>query len=543
MHVVDLTIILVYLLGMLAFGFWFFKKNEGGDDYYVGGRKMGSVHIGLSVVATDVGGGFSIGLGGLGFVMGLAGSWMLFTGLLGAWLAAVFLIPKVKDDPAFARFLTFPEVFGHYYGARVALVAGIISAVGYAGFTSAQILAGAKLANGTFQNLSLNQALLIMGAVAVVYTVLGGLKAVIYTDTVQWAVLMIGLVFVGIPFAYHAVGGWSAVSATVRPEMLSLTNTSWTQLFNWGITIIPIWFVGMTLYQRIYACKDARTARRAWYLAGLFEYPVMAFMGVVLGLLARVAADQGMFDYLGAENISDTDPETGLPMLLRTVLPVGFMGVMMAAYFSAVLSTADSCLMASSGNVVSDIIGYYKKVDPDSKRFVRLSQLVTLLIGTAALVLASTMTSVLDLMLYSYAFMVSGLFVPVIGALYWKRSTATGAFWAMIAGGTTTLFFQINQWTVTRSMPHEKLVAQGELIRPLFPELQGENWQSMSQLELYKHLSQVTDGTRVVDLYWPDVMFTIPVDLDANAYGILVALILFVGLSLLTQKKREEQPS
>ncbi|MEZ4952898.1 MAG: hypothetical protein R2825_04920 [Saprospiraceae bacterium] len=97
MHVVDLTIFIVYFLTMIGIGFYFFKKNENSDDYFVGGRSMGSWHIGLSVVATDVGGGFSIGLGGLGFLMGIAGLRMLFTGLLGAWLATVFLIPKVSN--------------------------------------------------------------------------------------------------------------------------------------------------------------------------------------------------------------------------------------------------------------------------------------------------------------------------------------------------------------------------------------------------------------------------------------------------------------
>jgi len=443
MHPIDLTIFIVYVIGLLAFGYYFHKKNTGGDDYYVGGRQMKSVHIGLSVVATDVGGGFSIGLGGLGFVMGLSGSWMLFTGLIGAWLAAVFLIPKVKSNPVFDKAYTFPEIFKHYYSARVALIAGIISAIGYAGFTSSQLLAGAKLADGTFANLDLNTSLLIMGIVAVVYTVMGGLKAVIYTDTIQWIILMSGLIFVGIPISYFAIGGMEAITATVDPEMLTLTNISWQNLVYWGVTIIPIWFVGMTLYQRIYASRDEQTAKRAWYLAGLFEWPVMAFMGVLLGLFARVAADQGMFDYLGAADISDTDPETGLPMLLRTVLPVGFMGVMMAAYFSAILSTADSCLMASSGNVVSDIIGHFRKMDHESRSFLKYSQVVTLIIGTFALILAYSMENVLDLMLYSYAFMVSGLFVPVVGALYWRRSTPEAAIAAMIIGGGTTIGLQI----------------------------------------------------------------------------------------------------
>jgi len=238
MHPIDLTIFIVYVIGLLSFGYFFFRKNESGDDYYVGGRNMKSYHVGLSVVATDVGGGFSIGLGGLGFVMGISGSWMLFTGLIGAWLAAVFLIPKVKGNRAFDDAYTFPQIFKYYYSANVALVAAIISAIGYAGFTSSQMLAGAKLASGTFAELNHDAALYIMGAVAIVYTVLGGLKAVIYTDTVQWALLMIGLIFVGIPIAYIEIGGMEAIRATVSPEMLTLTNVSWQDLVYWAVTII-----------------------------------------------------------------------------------------------------------------------------------------------------------------------------------------------------------------------------------------------------------------------------------------------------------------
>lgn len=442
MHPIDIAILAGYGLFMIGVGLYYMRRNSGGDDYYVGGRDMGAVHIGLSVVATDVGGGFSIGLGGLGFVMGLSGSWMLFTGLVGAWLSAVILVPRVKGNPVFASALTFPDVLKHYYGRRVAIVAGVISAVGYLGFTASQVLAGAKLASGTFASLDMRWALFTMGVVVVAYTVLGGLKAVILTDTIQWGVLLVGLTFVALPVAWHAVGGWAAISATV-PELLSLTNVGWQQLVNWAVTIIPIWFVGMTLYQRIHAARDEATARRAWYIAGLLEWPLMALLGVTLGLLARVAADQGMFDYLGVGTIAAADPETGLPMLLRTVLPVGALGVVLAAYFSAILSTADSCLMASSGNVLCDIIGNLMPLDPNSRRFVRWSMLTTAVLGTLALVLAFSMTNVLALMLHSYAFLVAGLLVPTLGALLRRHHSPVAALSAMVVGGGTTVALQL----------------------------------------------------------------------------------------------------
>mgnify|MGYP006283999265 FL=1 len=451
MHWIDIVVFVLYFFAMLGVGLYFFRKNKSTDDYYVGGRNMGSWHIGLSVVATDVGGGFSIGLGGLGFLMGVSGSWMLLTGLIGAWLSAVLLIPKVNRLSKKMPLLTFPQLFKHYYNGNVALLAGIISGIGYIGFTSSQILAGAKLASATFPVLTLNQALLAMGIIAVVYTVAGGLKAVIYTDTVQWIILMVGLIFIGIPLGYNAVGGFQGIREVLPNEFLRLDNLTGVQFINWAITIIPIWFVGMTLYQRIYACRDEKTARRAWFVAGLFEYPIMAFMGVLLGLFARVAAEQGMFEYMGYTDVATMDSEMGLPVLLRTVLPVGLTGLMLSAYFSAIMSTADSCLMAASGNVVTDI---FERVAPrlGKGNILRTSQITTLVIGALALLLAMNMRNVLDLMLLSYAFMVSGLFVPVLGVLFWKKTNPTAAFFAMLFGGLVTTVMELSKMDVLQAL-------------------------------------------------------------------------------------------
>lgn len=443
MHWIDLSVFVLYVIAMLGVGYFFFKRNKNTDDYFVGGRNMGSWHIGLSVVATDVGGGFSIGLGGLGFLLGLAGSWMLFTGLIGAWLSAVFLIPKVFELTGSKRFFTFPQIFRHFYGKEVAILAGVISAIGYTGFTSSQILAGAKLASASFVNLDMQTALIAMGIITIIYTVLGGLKAVIYTDTIQWILLISGLTLIGIPLSYIALGGSKAIIAALPPEFFSLRNVAWQTIVNWVVTIIPIWFVGMTLYQRIYASNSKKQARKAWFIAGVFEWPLMAFMGVILGLFSRVALQQGMFAYLGYDSLSDVDPEMGLPLLLRTILPVGLMGLMMSAYFSAIMSTADSCLMAASGNVLTDILGRFFKL-PEGKAILRISQALTLTIGIFALALAMSMQNVLELMLYSYAFMVSGLFVPVLAAFYSKRPSKVAAFVAMLLGGSTTMLLIIS---------------------------------------------------------------------------------------------------
>ncbi len=433
MDIVDYVIFGVYLAGTLAIGFYHFRHNNGDEDYFVGNRNMKPSHVGLSIVATDVGGGFSIGLGGAGFLMGLSGTWLLFTGLVGAWLSAVLVIPKIKKIDRHNTFMTYPDFLRFRYDNRVASAAALISGSGYLGFTGAQMLAGAKLASATI--LQQNPfgiephlfSLILIAIVTITYTAAGGLKAVIYTDTIQWVILLTGLIVITIPATLHAIGGIEPLIASLPPSHFSLTAISPATFTNWMITIVPIWFIGMTLYQRMYACRSASDARKAWFVAGLFEYPLMAFAGVFLGMCARVV-------------FPEADPETAMPMLIRDILPAGVTGIVIAAYFSAVMSTADSCMMASSGNFTSDLLKPYlrqrqKRIPPA----IRLSMIITLLVGLAAALLAARFTTVLNAILYTYSFMVSGLFVPTIGALFWQKSSSNGALAAMAGGGTLTL--------------------------------------------------------------------------------------------------------
>jgi len=477
---IDYVLFALYMLGVLGIGFYHYRRNQDTEDYYVGGRAIKAHHVGLSIVATDVGGGFSIGLGGLGFTMGLAGSWLLFTGLVGAWLSAVLIIPRVKAIDRQHGMLTYPDFLRRRFGGKVALLAALISGIGYVGFTGGQVLAGAKLAAGTmittapFGLSPLQFSLYVIAFVTVLYTVIGGLKAVIYTDTVQWIILLTGLIVVTIPMALLGkIGGIANLRRSLPPEFFSLTNIAPITFVNWMVTIIPIWLIAMTLYQRMYACKNEKEAKRAWFIAGVFEYPIMAFMGVFLGMCARV-----MFP--------EAESEMALPMLIRSALPPVITGLIIAAYFSAIMSTADSCLMAASGNFVNDVVGRHFLRNVSERSMMRLSQIATLAIGIAAIVIASSFEKVLEAILFAYAFMVSGLFVPTLGAYFWPRSSSSGALWGMLSGGLLTLLMLLG----------------------------------------------------VVSL--PDAI-TVP-GLDATAYGIALSTVVFVGLSLLRPDRSKKQP-
>ncbi len=425
MHVADYLILGAYFLSMLGIGMYFQRRQTSLDEYFVGGRSMSARHIGLSVVATDVGGGFSIGLGGLGFVMGISASWLLFSGLVGAWVSAVVLVPRVKSLGAVHRHRSFPDFLAHRFGEPTRLVAAVVSAIGYAGFTGSQLLAGGKLASAAFQ-FNLTTAVVVMSVVIVGYTALGGLEAVVYTDTAQWGILFIGLLGLGLPLGFYEVGGWSGLRSALPPKFFSLGNVSALQFVTWMVTIVPIWFVAMTLYQRIHASRDVATARRAWFVAGLLEYPGMAFMGAILGMFARVL-------------YPNVDPEMGLPLLIRDVLPVGATGLVLAAYFAAIMSTADSCLLASVGNLVDDIVGRHVAPAASESSMLRLSRVLTAVVGFGSVAFALYVPRVIDSILLAYSFMVAGLFFPTLGALFWRRVSGRAAFWSIVGGGGTTV--------------------------------------------------------------------------------------------------------
>jgi SSS family solute:Na+ symporter len=120
---------------------------------------------------------------------------------------------------------------------------------------SSQVLAGAKLASATIEGLNLQTALIVMGLIAVIYTAIGSCHLYRY-HTMAYSDRRSSIY--RIPIAYNAVGGYDAIKTTLDPKYLSLTNVHWYQILNWSVTIIPIWFVGMTLYQRIYASKGEK---------------------------------------------------------------------------------------------------------------------------------------------------------------------------------------------------------------------------------------------------------------------------------------------
>ena len=426
----DYIAMLAYFLVLIWIGVSVVRsRNEKNkyDSFLAADRNMNLLQTTSCAAATDIGGGFSIAMGGLGFTLGVSGSWMIAVSGLSIVMVSFLMVPKVKRWSDRVKGLTTGDLFAARFDRKTGTLAAVVIGLSWFTFVGGQIIAGGKLLQVTL-NMNLTVAVLVSGAVILAYTTMGGLKAVIYTDVFQMLVLMIGIVFIAVPIGLIEVGGWSAMaqqfsSSDSTKHLLDWSAVGWRQMLGWFFAIFPVWFISIAAMQRIVAARDVKTAQRGFFLTGIpIEWPLFAIGSTMIGLFAR---------YL----IPDlTDPELATPMIIMQLLPAGIAGLVIAAYIAAVMSSADSCLMGPVAIFTNDIYKRYIKPDSSELHLVRVARYATLILGILAIVTAYLIPNVLDLILYAYTFGSAGIFFPMLGLLFWKKTTAKGAFWSMLLG-------------------------------------------------------------------------------------------------------------
>ncbi len=439
MHWLDIAAIVVYFVVLIWIGLRVARREHGAgesESFLAADRNMGLVQTTASTAATDLGGGFSIAMGGLGFTLGISGSWLIAISGLSIVMVSFLMVPKVKRWADRVKGLTTGDLFEARFDRRTGLLAAVVIGIAWFTFVGGQIVAGAKLMQATL-GLGLAVAIVLSGAIILAYTALGGLKAVIYTDVFQMVVLMIGIVFLAVPIGLWEVGGWEGIVAhfeadTATASLVDWGAVGWRTVLGWFFSIFPVWFISIAAMQRIVAARDERTARRAFLLTGVpIEWPLFAIGSTLIGMIARMLLPD------------IADAELATPMVIMELLPVGIAGVVIAAYIAAVMSTADSVLMGPVAIFTNDI--YRKRMAPDASeaQLVRVARIATLVFGTLGICMAWLVPNVLDLMLYAYTFGAAGLFFPMLALLFWPRATAAGAFWSMLLAGSAAVAWSL----------------------------------------------------------------------------------------------------
>jgi len=431
---IDLTIIVCYFVVVLAIGIWIGVKTKTEEDLFLGGRSLTWGVIGFSLFASNISSTTLIGLSGAAYTSGIAVSnyeWL--SGLPLIIMAAIF-IPVYLN----ARITTVPEFLELRYDSRsrkiFSAVTIIISVlVDMAG----GLYAGAVVLKVFFPNLEIWHTTLALALVAGVYTAFGGLKAVVYTDTLQAIILIVGCsVLTYILFSQHGFS-WSSVTASVPAERLSVIRPLDDPMLPWlgtlvGVPLLGFWYWVTNQYvtQRVLAAKDINHARWGALLGGFLKILPLFIMvlpgAMAVGLLPNIENSDMVF-----------------PTLVVEVLPVGVIGIVLAGLISAIMSTVDSTLNSASTLVVMDFIKP-SKPNLDSIQVARIGRVTMFIIMLIAAVWAPMIGNFGGL--WSYLQQMFAIIVPPIAVLFlvgmfYKQANGTGAYLTLIIGFILGIIF------------------------------------------------------------------------------------------------------
>ncbi|MFW6409701.1 MAG: sodium:solute symporter family protein [Halanaerobiales bacterium] len=419
-----LTTIIIYMLILLAVGYWANKKIDKMEDFLLAGRRLGILMTAGALAATHFGGGMVMGGGEYGFIHGLSGAWYGISCGIGLFMLAFLTAGKFRK----LSFYTVPDYLEHRYGGKSLRVLGaLLSLVAIVGILAAQVLsARGALAILGFEG---NTAAVIATIIFIIYTALGGLWAATITDFIQVILAGVGVI-IAASLVLTDVGGLSGMReiitdarGSVEPGYFNIMGMGFESILWLLLPTVMYTLIGQDFYQRLFAAKDDVTARNASFVGGIFLIIISVFPAIA-GMAAR-----GYFPGLEDGNLA-------IPRIIEEIFPLGIGAVVLAALLAAIMSTADSLLTAGTSHLVNDfwIEIFNPGQEKESKDMLRLSRLSTIVLGGLALIIALSVPTIIDALIYSYTMYTAGVFIPVIGGVLWKRATAYGALSALIVG-------------------------------------------------------------------------------------------------------------
>ncbi|WP_335936696.1 sodium:solute symporter [Streptomyces sp. PTD5-9] len=421
---VDYAVIIVYLAGMLAMGWWGMRRAKSKSEFLVAGRRLGPWMYSGTMAAIVLGGASTIGGVGLGYKYGLSGAWMVFTIGLGILALSVFFSARI----ARLKVYTVSEMLDLRYGGRAGVVSGVVMWAYTLMLAVTSTIAYATIFDVLF-DLNRTVAIIIGGSIVVAYSTLGGMWSITLTDMVQFVVKTIGVLLLLLPVAVVKAGGFSEMKAKLPTEYFDPLGIGGETIFTYVLIYTFGMLIGQDIWQRVFTARSDRTARWGGTVAGTYCL-VYALAGAVIGTAAKV-----MYPKL-------SDADAAFATIVKDELPVGVRGLVLAAALAAVMSTSSGALIACATVANNDIWSRLRGVvvrggatDDTPHDEVKGNRAFILIMGVAVIAVAIALNDVVQALTVAYNLLVGGLLVPILGGLVWRRGTATGALAAVAAGG------------------------------------------------------------------------------------------------------------
>ena len=420
----DWILLAGYFALLILIGVQTMRRVKNPDDFAVAGNRVVWPVLFGSLAAAFLGGGASIGIAGAtmrdGYVYMFAFCAFGIQTVLVGW----FIAPRLKN---YVGAHTLGDVMHEHYGKPARVVTGVLSLALCSGILGAQALAIGTVVNATLEVPTVPAVLIGMGIV-VLYSSFGGAWAVIQTDMLQFVFLGVFLP-VALLIGLDAVGGPSSLIDQVPAAHLTVLGDYTPLQF---LTLFCALLLGETLVppyaQRAFSTPDGRHARIGYTMAGFFSF-AFYFISASLGLIALVL-------------YPNIETDEALPTVVVNLMPIGVLGLVIAALLAVVMSTASSYLNSTAVVLTKDIYQPLKTSPISSARKLTIERATSVIVGAAATIFALSVPTIVDALLYSYTLWAPTIIVPLFAAVLFGIRSAPAALSGIAAGAIVTAVWQ-----------------------------------------------------------------------------------------------------
>ncbi|MBW5423443.1 sodium:solute symporter [Streptomyces sp. BG9H] len=427
---VDYTVIVVYLAGMLAMGWWGMRRAKSKAEFLVAGRRLGPWMYSGTMAAIVLGGASTIGGVGLGYQYGLSGAWMVFTIGLGLLALSVFFSARI----ARLKVYTVSEMLDLRYGGRAGVISGVVMWAYTLMLAVTSTIAYATIFDVLF-DMNRTVAIVLGGSIVVAYSTLGGMWSITLTDMVQFVVKTVGVLLLLLPIAVVKAGGFGEMRAKLPTEYFDPLGIGGETIFTYVLIYTFGMLIGQDIWQRVFTARSDKVARYGGTVAGTYCL-LYAIAGAVIGTAAKV-----MYPKLPSA-------DAAFATIVKDELPMGVRGLVLAAALAAVMSTSSGALIAcatvANNDIWSRLRGAVRTGGGDEAHDgphdeVKGNRVFILVMGVGVILIAIALNDVVEALTVAYNLLVAGLLVPILGGLLWRRGTAQGALAAVAGGGLSVI--------------------------------------------------------------------------------------------------------
>ncbi|MGB2985232.1 MAG: sodium/proline symporter [Phycisphaerae bacterium] len=446
----------VYTLAIVAIGLYsarFARRSD--EDYFLAGRSLGSWVAALSASASSESGWVTLGLVGWAFTSGVSAYWIIPGCLLGFLFNWFVMAGRLRDRSGELSALTIPDFFAFSFRERVPLLrtlSVIVILVAMLLYVAAQLAAAGKAFAVSFESVDYKVGVLIGAGIVLIYTVLGGFRAVCWTDFLQ-ALLMVGTLVVFPIYLLATQGGYGFIADQLRGVDESLLRITPQKsgaaflgfLFGSGALGINFGYPGQPhVLVRFMALKTRREAMLGGIIS--FVWGLCVYWGAVtVGLMARAIAAGGApwGQKMLAEETAEVYKELGLVLSAMHLLPGVLAGLVLAAVLAAICSTADSQLVVAASAAASDLYArLFAKSREKSHMVVNRLVVLALGIGAVLLVIFDPKEVYKYVLTYGWAILGASFGPQMILVLLWRRASYAGCLAGMLTGFATAIIWQ-----------------------------------------------------------------------------------------------------